>query len=204
MAENLDDLREQYPDRLTLNDDGSVLWRLRDPLLTDGGVIEAVTLRRPTARDLKAGRGGSDAERTSAILAGLSGLPAEVLDEADGEDTTTLGRIFSAFMGVSDLDLAEQYPDRFALDDDGAARWVLIRPLPAAGKTHEAIRMARPKGKQIKRIKGKSDVDKTLWIIAELTGIAPPHLDGLDGEDFSALGRIFARFLGISRPIGDA
>jgi hypothetical protein len=204
MAETLDDLREQYPDRLTLNDDGSVLWRLCDPLLTEGGVIEAVPLRRPMARDLKAGNAGSDAERTSAILARLSGLSAEVLDEADGEDTTALGRIFSAFMGVSGLDIADQYPDRFALNDDGSASWILIRPLPVAGKMLETIRMARPKGRQIKRIKGRSDVDKTLWIVAELTGIAPPHLDGLDGEDFSALGRIFARFLGLSRPTGGA
>ncbi len=100
--------------------------------------------------------------------------------------------------------LEEQYPDRFKLNEDGSATWTLTAPLATADGQITTITMRRPKAKEIKTIKGKSDADKTMWMVAQLSGIAPPYLDELDGEDFTVLGRIFARFLGVSPTTGDA
>lgn len=100
--------------------------------------------------------------------------------------------------------VAEQYPDRYTLNADRSVTWTLIQPLKTADGETDTITLRRPKAKEIKAIRGKSDGDKTVWVIAQLSGIAPPYLDELDGEDFTVLGRIFADFLGVSQTTGDA
>ena len=100
--------------------------------------------------------------------------------------------------------VAEQYPDRYTLNPDGSVTWRLIAPLKTADGEADTVTLRRPKAKEIKAIKGKSDGDKTLWIVAQLSGIAPPYLEELDAEDFTVLGRIFSDFLGVSPTTGDA
>lgn len=106
---------------------------------------------------------------------------------------------------MSDFEaLISKYGDRLTVGDDGAVTWTLSYPVKTGDGEIDKITLRRPKAREIKAIKGKTDGDKTLWIIAQLSGVAPPHLDDLDGEDFAVLGRVFAAFLGISPPIADA
>ncbi len=94
--------------------------------------------------------------------------------------------------------LQEQYGDRITADGDGSVTWTLGIPLVTDAGKIGTVTLRRPKLKEIKAMKGRTDTEKTAWIISTLTGIAPPFLDELDGEDFAVLGRIFAHFMGVS------
>jgi len=100
--------------------------------------------------------------------------------------------------------LEEQYGDRIKLNEDGSVSWELGLSLTTEAGQIGSVTLRRPKLKEIKAMKGLTDTAKTAWIIAILSGIAPPFLDEMDGEDFSVLGRIFAHFMGVSPTTGAA
>ncbi|BBF92348.1 phage tail assembly protein [Blastochloris tepida] len=73
------------------------------PFEFKGVTYREITLRRATARDVRrmAARSGSDVEKGFEMLSDLSQLPAEVIDEIDGEDFTRLMETISGFFGSS-------------------------------------------------------------------------------------------------------
>jgi hypothetical protein len=100
--------------------------------------------------------------------------------------------------------LEEIYGDRIKTNDDRSVTWALLAPIQGRDGMIDSITLQRPKAKVLRQARGATDADRAMWTLAQLSGIEPPFLDELDGEDFVVLGRIVARFLGNSLPTGGA
>lgn len=69
---------------------------LTHPIVSSSGLVNSVTLRRPTVADLIATDTqptSGDIESTAIMLSQLSGLPREVVDRIDIEDFSTLSML---------------------------------------------------------------------------------------------------------------
>ncbi|MCB5201728.1 phage tail assembly protein [Neorhizobium sp. T786] len=73
----------------------------------------------------------------------------------------------------------------------------LILPVAFEGSEKSTITLRRLKGKDIKKLREYSDdVDKTFFLIGELSGWPPEGVDELDGADFEAISKIIEGFMG--------
>jgi len=74
---------------------------LREPISTAEGVISTVMLRRPKVKDLKkvdaARAEGGDMQAGIAMVAAITGLSVEVVDEMDAADFTTISEALADF-----------------------------------------------------------------------------------------------------------
>lgn len=71
------------------------------PIQHDGREIGEVSLRRPKVKDLRAinaaGKDGDELDQSTVMIATLSGLPPEAVDELDTEDFVALSETVADF-----------------------------------------------------------------------------------------------------------
>jgi len=73
----------------------------------------------------------------------------------------------------------------------------LTVPVTFEGSEKATIVLRRLKGKDIKRMSDfDSDIEKTFFLIGELSGWPPEGVDELDGADFDAISKIIEGFMG--------
>lgn len=78
----------------------SVKHTLVDPIMVDGQEVTELTFRRIKGKDLRdMERQPGNTEKSFFIIARLSGLPPEAVDEMDGEDIDACSEIIEGFMG---------------------------------------------------------------------------------------------------------
>lgn len=78
-----------------------------------------------------------------------------------------------------------------------STRHPLTVPVDFEGKTHDSITLRRIKGKDIRDMeREESDIEKTFFLIARLSGWPPEGVDELDGADFEAIAKVIEGFMG--------
>ena len=82
----------------------------------------------------------------------------------------------------------------------------LSEPIEANGEKIESLSIRRPKGKDFKRIEGRS-MDNPFRLILDfaaiLSDIPPSAMDSLSAEDVQEVSNIVGPFLGKSQPTGE-
>ncbi|HLJ63258.1 MAG TPA: phage tail assembly protein [Stellaceae bacterium] len=87
---------------------------------------------------------------------------------------------------------------------DGSVWVSLFYPITVAGSEVRALKLHRPKVKQLRTLAGyESGIDRSVALISIVAGIPPSSVDELDGRDFNTLSGALADFLSGS-PTGDA
>lgn len=73
------------------------------PIEVDGQTLTTITLRRPKTRDIRAmdARKGTPMDKTLWMLASLTGLTPEQIDEIDTADLNTLAEKIAGFTGAA-------------------------------------------------------------------------------------------------------
>jgi hypothetical protein len=94
--------------------------------------------------------------------------------------------------------------DRIINNSDGSVSVTLVYPITGPDGEISQVTLRRAKGKDIRSLRGASDSDRALNMVSQLSGIAPPFIDEMDGEDVAVLNREVGRFLGNSPETGGA
>lgn len=94
------DLPDRYAARITWHDDGAT-FVLRTPLATHEGEVAAVTLRRPTFKEMRTNRDASagNVAASAKLLSILSGIGPLTLGKIDALDGMILSAVLSRFLG---------------------------------------------------------------------------------------------------------
>lgn len=90
------DLPERHAERIAWTDEGAML-ALRSPLATKDGVVNEITLRRPTWNEAKANKAPGLAA-VAKMVATLSGVGPLTIGQIDGLDGLILGEIVGGFL----------------------------------------------------------------------------------------------------------
>lgn len=74
-------------------------YTLKYPVTVDGQSYEALSLRRPKARDMiKARKSKDELEQMAAMVADLAEVPPKVVHELDAEDFAGIGEVIAGFL----------------------------------------------------------------------------------------------------------
>lgn len=72
----------------------------------------------------------------------------------------------------------------------------LSEPIQAHGETITKLTLARPKVKHLKVVDSvEGDIEKSIALIAELSGLPPSSVEEIDGVDFAKLSETLGKYL---------
>ncbi len=76
----------------------------------------------------------------------------------------------------------------------------LLVPVTFEAREHTSITLRRIKGKDIRELAQQDDGDKSLFIIARLSGWPPEGVDELDAADIDEISKIVEGFTTMPKP----
>lgn len=78
---------------------GTLRTKLRHPIQAHGDELTELTLRRPTAGDMRQCDGLGDIAMTLRMISLCAGIPPSSVDMIDGADLAEIGEVLSSFLG---------------------------------------------------------------------------------------------------------
>jgi hypothetical protein len=160
----------------------------------DRGVICKITFNRLTRNDLKAAHQAANGDRVreeEILIAQMTGLPIEALDDLDAADNTVLmDRLEELTSAVSTdpADLGQPYALRFPFATPGGAKV----------EQASASRLRRADFKAATRFAPHDALRQEDFLLAKMTGLNPDDIGRLDAVDNAEVMRRFRYVLGRS------
>lgn len=76
----------------------------------------------------------------------------------------------------------------------------LTAPITVGGRPIDSVTIRRPRVGDLRRMDaaGKTNLDKTLWLIGALAELTPEEVDQIDAHDLTAIGAVVADFTGVA------
>jgi hypothetical protein len=85
-----------------LNSDGSIVFKLATPMITQEGLVSEIKIRKPRAKDLRAmDKGTGEIGKTLALAQHLTGIHLPFLEDMEAVDFLALSRVIQGFLAPS-------------------------------------------------------------------------------------------------------
>jgi hypothetical protein len=187
-------------DRLAWQEDGTVIFTLRQTLASSRGDLAALTVKRPLLGDLldNEKQSGDDFLKTAITIASLCDLKLAELDEVDGGDTMVLAEVMSKMLEYGEEgSLLDRHADRLTVTDFDVMLTLRMPVQTMAGEVEEMV-VRRPTLKEVRGNQGTT-LAASVKLLTVLTGHGPNVLRRLDAVDGMILAEQVNDFLGKSR-----